>query len=91
MVLVDSFPALTRVDCSAPWSGLQGWCDVSWLEGLALEVMAFPGDFVTAVAPVEPLTFNVCQGSMPVGVVKAIGRRVKGGLGEWAIQGCFHG
>ena len=69
---VSSFVS-TRLDHSVPVLQSLGVCNLGCLHGLVLEVMAFSRDFVTAVTPVEPLTFNICQGSMSIGVVKAIG------------------
>ena len=69
---VSSFVS-TRLDHSVPVLQSQGVRNLGCLRGLVLEAMAFSRDFVTAVTPVEPLTFNVCQGSMSIGVVKAIG------------------
>ena len=67
-----------------------GLRNLGCLHGLVLEAVAFSRNFVTAVTPVEPLTFNVCQCSMSIGVVKAIGGGVQGSLRERAIQGRFH-
>ena len=69
---VSSFVS-TRLDHSVPVLQSQGVRNLGCLRGLVLEAMAFSRDFVTAVTPVEPLTFNVCQGSMSIGVVKSIG------------------
>ena len=69
---VSSFVS-TRLDHSVPVLQSPGVRNLGCLHGLVLEAMAFSRDFVTAVTPVEPLTFNVCQGSMSIGVVKAIG------------------
>ena len=75
---VSSFVS-TRLDHSAPVLQSPGVRNLGCLRGLVLEAMAFSRDFVTAVTPVEPLTFNVCKGTMSVGVVKAIRGRVQGG------------
>ena len=69
---VSSFVS-TRLDHSVPVLQSPGVRNLGCLRGLVLEAMAFSRDFVTAVTPVEPLTFNVCKGSMSIGVVKAIG------------------
>ena len=69
---VSSFVS-TRLDHSVPVLQSLGVRNLGCLRGLVLEAMAFSRDFVTAVTPVEPLTFNVCQGSMSIGVVKVIG------------------
>lgn len=68
-----------------------GWlaCLAFHLQDLVLEAMAFSSDFMTAVTPIEPLTFNIRQCPMPVRVVEAIRWGVQGGLCKRAIQGVF--
>ena len=69
-----------------------GWlaCMAFHLQDLVLEAMAFSSDFMTAVTPIEPLTFNIRKCPMPVRVVEAIRWGVQGGLCKRAIQGGFH-